>query len=169
MVVWKADRKLLVYRAGRVVRQFPVELSDNWIERKRWSGDNAVPEGLYHVTARKQGACVGAAPTSHDVPATRKAIPMVRGTRARPHVSFTVLVKVPPPSLGRPRDVGRRESATVAAFPSLIDASTIARARAGGPPWLRTVVAGMPPEADVVPCSAHQTEHLLSPEPEFNS
>jgi hypothetical protein len=53
IVVSKADHQLILYVGGRVVRRYAVDLSDNWIADKRHAGDGAVPEGRYHVTARK--------------------------------------------------------------------------------------------------------------------
>lgn len=56
LVVWKADHELLVFRAGRLAQRFPADLSYNWIERKRRAGDGAIPEGMYRVRQKKEGA-----------------------------------------------------------------------------------------------------------------
>ncbi|MBI4720414.1 MAG: L,D-transpeptidase, partial [Chitinivibrionia bacterium] len=53
IIVDKMDRVCMVYRSGRLSRQFPVELGRNWIGDKHYRGDKATPEGKYHVRKKK--------------------------------------------------------------------------------------------------------------------
>ena len=53
IVVSKADHRLTLYVSGRRFRQYNVDLSDNWVADKSHAGDGAVPEGRYHVAAKK--------------------------------------------------------------------------------------------------------------------
>jgi L,D-peptidoglycan transpeptidase YkuD (ErfK/YbiS/YcfS/YnhG family) len=55
IVVDKLHRRVLLYRAGRRVAQFDAELGANGLERKRFSGDRATPEGRYRVSVKKSG------------------------------------------------------------------------------------------------------------------
>ncbi len=48
-VVTKLERRLLVYRAGKLVRTYDVGLGFNGLADKRYAGDNATPEGRYKV------------------------------------------------------------------------------------------------------------------------
>jgi hypothetical protein len=52
LIVYKLDRKMVAYRDGRPIRTFPVGLGANGLSHKRQSGDDATPEGRYHI-ARK--------------------------------------------------------------------------------------------------------------------
>jgi L,D-peptidoglycan transpeptidase YkuD (ErfK/YbiS/YcfS/YnhG family) len=49
LVVSKLERRLTVYKAGRVYRSYPIGLGFNGLSSKLHSGDNATPEGRYHV------------------------------------------------------------------------------------------------------------------------
>jgi L,D-peptidoglycan transpeptidase YkuD (ErfK/YbiS/YcfS/YnhG family) len=53
IVVSKADRRLIVYRNGRPVLSYPVRLGYNGMLEKRYQGDGATPEGLYHVIRKR--------------------------------------------------------------------------------------------------------------------
>jgi len=55
LVTIKDQRVLRVYRHGRVVRTYDIELGKNPMERKLRSGDLATPEGHYIVSAKKSG------------------------------------------------------------------------------------------------------------------
>ena len=53
IVISKVDHRLTLYIGGRPVRDYDVDLSDNWMADKSHAGDGAIPEGRYHVTAKK--------------------------------------------------------------------------------------------------------------------
>ena len=53
IVVDKLRRKVYLYKSGRRVARFDAELGSNGLERKRYSGDQATPEGRYRVTVKK--------------------------------------------------------------------------------------------------------------------
>jgi hypothetical protein len=53
IVVNKYGRQLSLYRAGRELMSFTVELGSNGLERKLHAGDRATPEGLYRVVVKK--------------------------------------------------------------------------------------------------------------------
>ncbi len=55
LVVDKFSRICLVYKSGKLIHEFEAELGANWIGFKRYKGDMATPEGLYHITKRKTG------------------------------------------------------------------------------------------------------------------
>jgi lipoprotein-anchoring transpeptidase ErfK/SrfK len=55
LVTIKDQRILRVYRHGKIVRTYDVELGKNPLERKLRSGDLATPEGRYIVSAKKSG------------------------------------------------------------------------------------------------------------------
>jgi hypothetical protein len=56
LVVDKFNRQLLVYRRGRRVASFEVELGTGGLRRKLHEGDQATPEGRYRVVDIKTGA-----------------------------------------------------------------------------------------------------------------
>lgn len=56
VIVDKFASKCYVYKNGRPVAEFEVELGKNWVGDKRYKGDNATPEGRYHVTQKKEGS-----------------------------------------------------------------------------------------------------------------
>ncbi len=49
LIVSKLERRLAVYRSGRLVRTFEVGLGFNGLADKRFAGDNATPEGRYTI------------------------------------------------------------------------------------------------------------------------
>jgi lipoprotein-anchoring transpeptidase ErfK/SrfK len=51
-IVSKLERRLLVYRAGRLVRTYDIGLGFNGLADKRFAGDNATPEGRYKVVRK---------------------------------------------------------------------------------------------------------------------
>jgi hypothetical protein len=53
IVVVKADRRLMLYKNGRVAASYPVRLGYNGMKEKRYQDDGATPEGEYLV-ARKR-------------------------------------------------------------------------------------------------------------------
>jgi L,D-peptidoglycan transpeptidase YkuD (ErfK/YbiS/YcfS/YnhG family) len=53
VIVDKFAHTCRVYRAGKPVAEFSVELGPNWMGHKRHRGDNATPEGQYVVTQKK--------------------------------------------------------------------------------------------------------------------
>ena len=52
IVVSKVDRQLYLYKAGRLVRSYPVGLGSRSISDKLCAGDRATPEGKYRVTKK---------------------------------------------------------------------------------------------------------------------
>lgn len=55
LVVDKLARRLDVYRDGRRVASFPVELGTRGLQQKLHAGDQATPEGTYRVTEVRTG------------------------------------------------------------------------------------------------------------------
>jgi murein L,D-transpeptidase YafK len=55
LVVEKFSRKCIVYKSGKKIREFDVELGVNWLGDKIQKGDKATPEGRYHITVKKSG------------------------------------------------------------------------------------------------------------------
>jgi hypothetical protein len=53
IVAAKAERRLVLYRAGREVLRFRTEAGTNTVADKRRQGDRATPEGLYRITKKK--------------------------------------------------------------------------------------------------------------------
>ncbi len=60
----KSDRAVLIdkfaakchlYKRGKLIKSFDVELGINWIGDKRHEGDKATPEGIYKITRKKKG------------------------------------------------------------------------------------------------------------------
>jgi L,D-peptidoglycan transpeptidase YkuD (ErfK/YbiS/YcfS/YnhG family) len=49
LVISKLERRLTVYKGGRVYRSYPIGLGFNGLSSKHHSGDNATPEGRYHI------------------------------------------------------------------------------------------------------------------------
>ncbi|MFC2087654.1 murein L,D-transpeptidase family protein [Bacteroidota bacterium] len=54
IIIEKYKRILHVYKSGDHIASFDVELGSNWLENKKYKGDNATPEGNYYVTSKKQ-------------------------------------------------------------------------------------------------------------------
>jgi len=55
ILVDKYAHQCKVYQNRKVIRQYDAELGINWMGDKRYKGDKATPEGLYKITARKDG------------------------------------------------------------------------------------------------------------------
>ncbi len=53
VIVDKFAHVCKVYRSGKLLAEFPVELGLNWMGHKRQRGDNATPEGHYVITQKK--------------------------------------------------------------------------------------------------------------------
>lgn len=49
----KLDASLVILKAGREYKTFPVEFGSNWMGDKTVSGDKATPEGIYKVQVKK--------------------------------------------------------------------------------------------------------------------
>lgn len=54
VIVDKLNRKLSVYRNGKIHREYEVELGANWVGDKMQQGDKSTPEGMYKVVEKKQ-------------------------------------------------------------------------------------------------------------------
>jgi lipoprotein-anchoring transpeptidase ErfK/SrfK len=55
IVVAKEAHALTLYVAGEVAKTYAVDLGFNWIADKARAGDDATPEGRYHVVSRRGG------------------------------------------------------------------------------------------------------------------
>jgi lipoprotein-anchoring transpeptidase ErfK/SrfK len=55
IIVSKEAHTLTLYVRGVAVRSYRVEMGPNWIADKRVAGDDATPEGRYHVIGRRSG------------------------------------------------------------------------------------------------------------------
>jgi len=55
LVVDKFSKRCIVYKSGKKLREFEVELGLNWLGDKLQRGDKATPEGRYLITAKKSG------------------------------------------------------------------------------------------------------------------
>ena len=53
IVVYKEDHRLTLYDRGRALRTYRAEMGPNWVADKLHAGDNATPEGRYHVIKKK--------------------------------------------------------------------------------------------------------------------
>jgi hypothetical protein len=56
LVVDKFSRKCIVYKSGKILDDFNVELGINWLGDKVQRGDRVTPEGLYSVITRRSGS-----------------------------------------------------------------------------------------------------------------
>jgi hypothetical protein len=56
VLVDKFAKKLMVYKDGKQINSFDVELGKNWIGHKLHKGDKATPEGKYRVVKKKDRA-----------------------------------------------------------------------------------------------------------------
>jgi len=54
LVVDKMARELTVYKDGKILKEYPVELGANWVGDKMEQGDKSTPEGLYRILDKKQ-------------------------------------------------------------------------------------------------------------------
>jgi L,D-peptidoglycan transpeptidase YkuD (ErfK/YbiS/YcfS/YnhG family) len=52
IVVDKMAHKCFLLKNGKILHQYNVELSQKWLGDKYHQGDNATPEGLYHITKK---------------------------------------------------------------------------------------------------------------------
>jgi murein L,D-transpeptidase YafK len=52
ILVAKADRSLIVYRDGEIIRRFPIGLGFRPEGPKRWEGDGRTPEGRYAIAMK---------------------------------------------------------------------------------------------------------------------
>jgi len=55
IITHKASRKLLLYRQGQVVAEYPVDLGFSGLLDKQFEGDGATPEGRFRVIRKKGG------------------------------------------------------------------------------------------------------------------
>lgn len=55
IVVDKYAHRMQVYKGSKLLHTYRTELGPNWIGNKRYRGDNATPEGVYHVKTKKSG------------------------------------------------------------------------------------------------------------------
>lgn len=55
LLVDKFSRKCIVYKSGKKVKEFNVELGVNWLGNKIQKGDRATPEGKYSITSKNRG------------------------------------------------------------------------------------------------------------------
>lgn len=55
LLVEKHARRLYVLRQGTAVAGYDIDLGWNGLQRKRYAGDGATPEGLYEVVERRSG------------------------------------------------------------------------------------------------------------------
>lgn len=56
LVVSKAERRLTHYRRGQIVRNYEAGMSFNFLSDKLYSGDQAMPEGVYLVSGKIPGS-----------------------------------------------------------------------------------------------------------------
>lgn len=52
LVVLKLDRKLLVYRSGKLIQTYPIGIGTNGLADKLYVGDKATPEGRYLISKK---------------------------------------------------------------------------------------------------------------------
>lgn len=55
IVVDKFSKKCIVYKGGKQIREYDIELGINWLGHKVQKGDKATPEGRYSITSKKAG------------------------------------------------------------------------------------------------------------------
>lgn len=55
IVVDKFSKKCIVYKSGKKIREYDIELGINWLGHKVQKGDKATPEGRYSITSKKAG------------------------------------------------------------------------------------------------------------------
>jgi murein L,D-transpeptidase YafK len=54
IIVDKFNRELFIYKSGKPVKQYSIELGANWIGDKMHQGDKSTPEGFYNILEKKQ-------------------------------------------------------------------------------------------------------------------
>lgn len=52
IVVFKADRKMLLYYKGKILKSYSISLGDSPLGHKEKEGDEKTPEGLYIISGR---------------------------------------------------------------------------------------------------------------------
>lgn len=52
VVVYKSERKLVLFSNGRIIRHYSISLGQNPIGHKQQLGDSRTPEGKYHIDYR---------------------------------------------------------------------------------------------------------------------
>lgn len=52
LVVLKLDRKLLIYKSGKLISTYPIGIGTNGLADKLYMGDKATPEGRYTITKK---------------------------------------------------------------------------------------------------------------------
>lgn len=52
IVVFKADRKMLLYFKSKILKTYSISLGDNPVGHKEKEGDEKTPEGLYSISGR---------------------------------------------------------------------------------------------------------------------
>ncbi len=55
ILIEKFSKKCIVYKSGKKIREFNIELGINWLGNKIQQGDRATPEGRYSITSKKSG------------------------------------------------------------------------------------------------------------------
>lgn len=53
IIIDKLDRECFLYKDGKVISKYTIELGSNWIGDKNQQGDKSTPEGLYKVIDKK--------------------------------------------------------------------------------------------------------------------
>ncbi|WP_291856026.1 murein L,D-transpeptidase family protein [Marinilabilia sp.] len=54
VIVDKFSRELTIYKDGKFLKQYSIELGSNWVGDKIQQGDKSTPEGLYKIVEKKQ-------------------------------------------------------------------------------------------------------------------
>ena len=54
VIIDKFSRELSVYKNGKILQQYLIELGANWVGDKMYQGDKSTPEGLYKIVEKKQ-------------------------------------------------------------------------------------------------------------------
>ncbi len=55
IIVDKMARECILYKDGKRLQSFRIELGANWIGNKQQQGDRTTPEGIYRIIGRKSG------------------------------------------------------------------------------------------------------------------
>lgn len=53
LVVDKLARECMLYKDGKLIQSYAVELGPNWVGHKRQQGDKSTPEGMYKISDKK--------------------------------------------------------------------------------------------------------------------
>lgn len=54
LVVYKSERKLLVFSKGKLIKTYKIALGKSSIGAKQFQGDNKTPEGVYFINGRNR-------------------------------------------------------------------------------------------------------------------